>query len=231
MGQRRYVSVVTNIRDEGPPPYLIPLSWDGSEVLSVEPRLLSGWAAYFSPEINEATAHVFLRFGPRSEPEGQPDEAGGDEQTPRLPEATPLEIREVRVVLASGASLRSSILRSVPQDRIEAAINIPRHREVLMQLIKPASVVADSLPSSVGAWLFPPPRQEMEKPDLRIEIPDGYRKPDEFYRLVGELFQQISAVSSRAAQEIAEANDVKPTTVHRWIREAKARGLLVLPTD
>ena len=33
----------------------------------------------------------------------------------------------------------------------------------------------------------------------------------------------------RPAQELAEANHVPVATVHRWIREAKVRRLLLLP--
>lgn len=227
MGQGGYVGPVTNVRDEGPAPYVIPLSWDGTEVLSVEPRPLSGWAAYFSDEVNKASASVFLRLGPRWS--GRSD--AGEPANERIAQGTALEIREVRIVLGSGAVLRSAVLRAVPQDRIEAAINLPEHRPTLRELVLPGSLVADDLPGQFGAWCLRPDPHPLDKPDLRVEVPDGYRKPDEFYRTVGDLFQRLSAISSRAAQEIAEANDVKPTTVHRWIREAKARGLLVLPTD
>lgn len=227
VGQHGYLGPVTNVRNESPAPYVIPLSWDGTEVLSVEPRPLSGWAAYFSDEVGKASASVFLRLGPRWS--GRAD--AGDPDTDRVAQSTALEIREVRIILNSGAVLRSAILRSVPQDRIEAAINLPEHRPALQELVMPGNIVADDLPGKFGAWCLRPEPHPLDKPDLRVEVPEGYRKPDEFYRTVGELFQRLSAISSRAAQEIAEANDVKPTTVHRWIREAKARGLLVLPSD
>jgi hypothetical protein len=224
MGQRRYGDRVTNIRDESPPGYVIPLSLDGTELLSFEPSEQSGWAVYFPNLDNTRAADVFIRVGPPSM------DVGGSPSV--LPEGVPLEIREVRVVLGEAAQLRSAVLRSIPQDRIEAAINQPKPRKVLAEYVKPAFVVAESVPGRMGAWLFRPPEHHGVKlPDLRLEIPDGYRKPDEFYSTVGELFLQLAAVSTRAAQEIAEANEVKPTTVHRWIREAKARGLLVLPSN
>ncbi|AVH57768.1 hypothetical protein C4B68_20575 [Streptomyces dengpaensis] len=79
--------------------------------------------------------------------------------------------------------------------------------------------------------MFQRPTEQLPEPDLRLEIPEGYRKPDTFYADVAERFLQAAAISPRPGQDLAEANDVKPTTVHRWIREAKARGLLALPGD
>jgi hypothetical protein len=63
---------------------------------------------------------------------------------------------------------------------------------------------------------------------LTLRIPTGLKKPDAFYQRVGELYTMLAdAGSRRPAQEIADANEgVEVTTVHRWIKEARRRGLL-----
>ena len=62
---------------------------------------------------------------------------------------------------------------------------------------------------------------------LRITVPKGRRRPDEFYEKVARLYGQLSATGSRRpASDIAEANDLPVSTVHRWIKEARSWGLL-----
>jgi hypothetical protein len=59
-------------------------------------------------------------------------------------------------------------------------------------------------------------------------VPNDLKKPDAFYALVAELYTALAdSGSRRPAQEIADANkSVEVTTVHRWIKEARRRGLL-----
>jgi len=66
------------------------------------------------------------------------------------------------------------------------------------------------------------------KPPLRFNIPQGRRKPDAFYERVARAYMWLSTWGkSRApAAQIAEVNRVPVTTVHRWIKEARRRGLL-----
>jgi hypothetical protein len=66
-------------------------------------------------------------------------------------------------------------------------------------------------------------------PNLQIADPGGYRKPDDFYASVAERFLWLASVSRCPAKNLAAANGVSVGAVHRWVREAKARGLLVLP--
>jgi hypothetical protein len=62
---------------------------------------------------------------------------------------------------------------------------------------------------------------------LQLRIPDGPKRPDSFYKRVAELYSALAANGSRRpASEIAEANDIQVTTVHRWIKEARRRDLL-----
>ncbi|MEU9833276.1 hypothetical protein AB0D67_17260 [Streptosporangium sp. NPDC048047] len=231
------VARVTNIRDIEPPPYVIPLSLDGREALTFEPQPQSGWAGYHSDELEQGGVQVFIRIGPRDEGtqkaevvfvDGKP---GVRMVPPEVTPTTPLEIRELRVIAQSGADASSTVLRTIPWDRIEAAINQRAHRSVLAEWVKPAFAVADSMPGESLSFAFRPDPMQVRQPDLRLEVPQGYRKPDAFYERVADLFLWLAAISSRPAQELAEANEVKPSTVHRWLGEARARGLLVLPTN
>ncbi len=85
-------------------------------------------------------------------------------------------------------------------------------------------------PESPLRYLTPPPRTPpLDRRSLTIFDPGGYRKPDAFYRHVADLYTHLAAVSARPAHKLAEANNVPAATVHRWIREAKARRILLLP--
>lgn len=52
-------------------------------------------------------------------------------------------------------------------------------------------------------------------------------KPDGFYRDVARLHTELRAAGNRRpAHELAEANDVPVSTVHRWMKEARRRGVM-----
>lgn len=63
---------------------------------------------------------------------------------------------------------------------------------------------------------------------LRLVLPAGRaKKPDEFYNQVAGLYEALTSSGNRyPATAIAAANDVPATTVRRWVKEARARGLL-----
>lgn len=223
---------MSNVRDYETPPYLVPLNEEGTEVLSFAPRDLTGWAAYF-PDVSETgrrEVSVMFRFGARNE--------GPDGKDIPVDQA-PIEIREMRVLADTGADLGSSLLRRIPWDRIEAAVNQPRHRQVLIRYAKPWRVVADDLPNVRNhehpeqhySWMLAPGSATSNpRPSLKLPTEDAPRnRPDSFYAAVAEAFLWLSSVGNRPAQELAEANGVPVTTVHRWVREAKSRGLLVAP--
>jgi hypothetical protein len=142
-----------------------------------------------------------------------------------------LEVRELRVsvVGADVAGFASGLLRDIPVLRIEAAINQEAHRRYLLSRVL-AVAGTDAEPPGGARYRQPPRRPPVLTPlALAITDPGGYRKPDGFYRQVADLYLHLAAVSSRPAQELAEANHMPVATVHRWIREAKARRLLLLP--
>jgi len=215
---------MTAARAGDPSPYLIPLSSDGSEVLSVDTGPdARGWAAYFSKTVTELDALVLLRIVPEAVLEGRL--TGPGDRTDLA-----LEVREVRISTGQrAAGFASSLLREIPILRIEAAINQGAHRRHLSRHAIGTSTTAADLP---GGSRFRRPPSKSPTPDRRslaIADPGGYRKPDEFYQQVADLYLHLAAVSARPAHELAAANNVPVATVHRWIREAKVRRILLLP--
>ena len=61
---------------------------------------------------------------------------------------------------------------------------------------------------------------------LKIEIPDERRRSDDFYLQVAGAFSVASAMGQRPAVRIADANGVPVSTVHRWVKEARRRGVM-----
>lgn len=138
----------------------------------------------------------------------------------------PLEIREIRFVNAFG--VRAWSLRTVPVDRIEAAVNIPAHRAFLDGAVLEFGHAVD-VERKVPHLVARTPSRPPTAPELKLAIPDGFRKPDSFYRDVADRYLWLASTGSAPAQELARANSVPTTTVHRWVRESKARRLLLLP--
>jgi hypothetical protein len=216
---------MTETDDGEPGPYLIPLSIDGREVLSVDMSSHNrGWAAYFSTTITDSSALVLVRMAPEV-----PSLAGPSAARPG-PTGLALEVKEVRITVGVRAGgFASSLLREVPILRIEAAINQTAHRQILADRISDSGASTADLPGGVRFRTPPTKALTVDRPTLIIADPGGYRKPDEFYRQVAATFLDQAAVSARPAHDIAEANGIPAATVHRWIREAKARKVLLLP--
>ena len=140
-----------------------------------------------------------------------------------------LIVRGLWVGMVVGVTGRS--LDWLPLGRIEAAVNTPAVRERLLkrlsedhQLESPAW--SDLPPLNVLA----PPRldEHVDAPKvrLRLHIPEGRRRPDAFYAKVADVYSSQEALSDRPAADIAEANGVPATTVARWVKEARRRGLM-----
>ncbi len=176
----------------------------------------SGWASYHSPETVARRAYVKVRFGLESQDED-----------------SPIELREVAVAALTGNAFNSPLLRSIPIGRMTAAANRADVIGWIRSALPPANFKVSAQGTAgagMSAWELPPPEPVRYRPPSRgIKDPGGRRKPDAFYADVARVFLATASVSNRPAQELAEANNVPPTTVHRWLKEAKARGLLRLP--
>jgi hypothetical protein len=167
--------------------------------------------------------HILLDVSPEVPPVGSPPTSSG-------PTETVLEVKEVRVTAGQRtAGFASSLLREIPILRIEAAVNQTAHRQVLTERTPPGSLLTADLPGGERFRTPPTTALPMDRLSLSIDDPGGYRKPDGFYRQVADLYLHLAAISARPAHDLAEANGTPVATVHRWIREAKARNILLLP--
>jgi len=60
-------------------------------------------------------------------------------------------------------------------------------------------------------------------PSLALRVPKGHKRDDLFYATVQAVYDNQAAISRRAAADLAEANGVPVTTVHRWLKEGRRR--------
>ncbi len=195
-----------------------------------------GWA-WWTTTAMPAPDGVALRFDERGAEQGRPGR---------------LEVVQV-VVSATASGLTGEMLRAVPIARLEAVINTPRpaakarehihHRRRRIDLSRLVPVEVRAIPVDFGDDEDDEPSDAelaevraaldaeldgvpLEEIDPRIEVPAGTRKPDGFYELVARAYLDQAARGRRPGAVIAEASGVPSTTVHRWVREARRRGLL-----
>jgi hypothetical protein len=100
-----------------------------------------------------------------------------------------------------GPGLTSEQLRRVPMGRIDAMVNN-----------------ADAL--ARRSWSRTAPG------DLTLDVPTTRRYPNAFYERLAAMYRTLSASGMPPAPNIAAANNVPVTTVHRWVAEARRRGVL-----
>jgi hypothetical protein len=146
-----------------------------------------------------------------------------------------LEIDGIEVP-PTGGPITGEWLRRVPLGRIEAQVNQAPLRDLVLATLAEGSAAvgvrwltneqllgmmatATVIPSKASAAVA-------RRLRLRLQVPDGHRYPDSFYEKVAALYKDLAAQGGRPAAEIAKANRVPVTTVHRWIREARRRKLL-----
>jgi hypothetical protein len=147
-----------------------------------------------------------------------------------------LIVRSLWVELMDGVTGRA--LDSVRLGSIEAALNAPGVAERLRQRVPTVTAQEQHAPSHVRLPNLPsllelaPPvmgeRLGRQRGGLRVRgagTQEG-KRPDDFYRRVAEIFSTQSTQSRHPAVDIANANDVEVSTVHRWLKEARRRGLL-----
>lgn len=134
-------------------------------------------------------------------------------------------LAEVVIQARHGVSTR--LLRVVPLGRIETALNSPAiATELRRKLVTPLGETPpgmESAPQVSGRF----GRGRRARPaGLALEVPPDARKPDEFYMQVAEVFAEVARTSKQPAVDLAAANEVPVTTVHRWVKEARRRGLM-----
>ena len=61
--------------------------------------------------------------------------------------------------------------------------------------------------------------------DLLPKITGG-RFPDGFFECVAKAHGELARISDTPTLQLAKENDVPPSTAHRWVKEARRRGLV-----
>ena len=61
---------------------------------------------------------------------------------------------------------------------------------------------------------------------FRVKRPKGRNLGDEFYVEVAQAYGLASQFDRSPARLVAEASDVPESTVHRWVKEARRRGVM-----
>ena len=139
-----------------------------------------------------------------------------------------LEVAEVYLPPEAGP-VTSDHLRQIPVARIEAHVNQPERRAVVIDSLRPD---APRLPLEVAAFRYMSEAMEgTEAPtrrrrSLRLVLPTTRRYPDSFYSGLAALYSGLAGEGRRPAAAIAEANGIPVSQVHRWVKEARRRGLL-----
>jgi hypothetical protein len=111
-----------------------------------------------------------------------------------------------RLEIRCDRGIRSSDLRAIRLNAVEAMVNMPERRPV----------GADK-PLGWGAW----------RKELKLKMPKTTKYPDSFYVHVAELYGRLTAGGWYPARVLHDANpDIPITTIHRWIAEARRRGFL-----
>jgi hypothetical protein len=128
----------------------------------------------------------------------------------------PVELR-----MDADRPLDSTMLRRVPLASMESAANGIARENLAERLHWDEPPPHWRPPSLQPGQLWNP-----KAPRLRAKVPPGAKKDDTFYQRVAALYSQRAAQSSRPAVEMANANGVPVTTVHRWVKEARRRGFL-----
>ncbi len=166
-----------------------------------------GWAALFANGAKEASAYIRL----------VPDKP--DDERPHY------EVGELYLV-ASGNPITGRDLRAIPLGRVEASVNQVANRERMKRLARTrGGQLGLTFDFDLDAMVARQPRSS-RRPRMTLKVPEGHRKPDSFYEQVAYRYGWLQGEGLRPAAELAEANGVPVTTVHRWIKEARRRGIM-----
>lgn len=153
--------------------------------------------------------------GPGWVPFGDPDGIEAPAVAAHFTSDSPDDRLRVDSVWISSPRLDSTMLRTVSIPSFEAWANSPTGRKAMGRVFSRSAAqrAADLRPGSVG------------RKRARLKVPPG-AKPDDFYKRVAEVYQELAGWSNRPAVELAEANSIPLSTAHRWVKEARRRGHL-----
>ena len=118
-------------------------------------------------------------------------------------------------------------LRGLPIGKMESALNAPDLADDVARVIshdRGSPPLSERRRRELRASLTRARRQQVVPP---LKIPaGGGRKPDAFYSHVARLYSAMSLASDTPAAELARRNGVPVSTIYRWIKEARRRGLM-----
>lgn len=117
-----------------------------------------------------------------------------------------------------GSPVTSDLLRLIPVERITRWVNAPGFRERVFARLGEEVRDLDALVAAFREGIgYEPPAPSLEE----LRVPERRPYPPSFYAQVA-----LATLAGRTAREIAEAAGVPRTTAERWVKEARARGLL-----
>ena len=119
-----------------------------------------------------------------------------------------------------------SNVRELTLGRLETVINSPAVSKAILDQVTSPNLSPEARRLPPAASLEKSARPVAGRQGLSLEIPSTYRKTDEFYAQVARVFEAAAQASTQPAIDIANANGLPKTTVHRWIREARRRGVM-----
>jgi hypothetical protein len=120
-----------------------------------------------------------------------------------------LVIVGVKLEAKPEAPIDTDVWRRVPLGYLTQLANVPQNRKVIAN--------TGHVKVEVG---------RARQASYRLKPPAERRYPDRFYGKVAAAYERAVTERQAPAQTIADVNEVPVTTVHRWIRETRRRGLL-----
>jgi hypothetical protein len=142
----------------------------------------------------------------------------------RLSDSGRLEVAELYL---TGAPITASTLRELPLADLQAWANSPKMREAIVGQLDLEGVELAAVAADFATTHYDHPElRRLRRAGLPVPTDTGGKHPDSFYRRVAKVYAGLAEQTNRPAAEMAEANNVPVTTVHRWIKEARRRGFL-----
>jgi len=198
----------------------------------------SGWASYASPVYPAEAGAAFVRLARTKD-----DAAFAVAQIDLwlMPGSATRMLRQLPVGQIEAATnrrrTREELAARIPVRPLGEPVPFPEEIETPSRAANPGEPAVLAAKAAGGPdigwpwWMYSATMRAATRPDrapsLRLRIPTTRIKGDEFYARVAELFSYRAVVSSSPALDIAAANHVPVSTVHRWVKEARRRGLLV----
>jgi hypothetical protein len=141
-----------------------------------------------------------------------------------MDEAGRLRLDAIFVYAMPPGHMDATRWRSIPIAKIETVLNDPA---TYPQMVKSITEGNPSGHRRLTEWNDLDYSYELtRKARLRIAKPKGAKYPDDFYADVAAAYYRLAVEGKAPARHLAAANNVPETTVVRWVREARRRGLL-----